>query len=280
MIDLCIFNYDFQNVCFHFVVSRYLIIGGITESQNILTEVVELVNTDSTPSYGQLPDTQIGAVGGMLGNAPILCGGIDFRIIFSDYCMYFQNSQWVLSHTMNEYRAGSIGIQINSTTLWILGGTYGIGNTMTNLDSSEFIILGQNKGVLGPKLPDKIQTGCAVKLSERAIFVIGGLIQNTITTILSPRKDVWIYDPQNGFARKKGPSLNIARAGHSCSTMKAGENTFIVVAGGFNLWSLISQKILDSVEIYNTNDNTWHSGKRRSSMHFLIGVVLEIERGP
>ena len=230
--------------------------GGTTGEHNILTEVVELVKTDSTPSFGQLPTTRIAAVGGMLGNTPILCGGHEGFINMNyNSCISFQNSIWSISHSMNEYRASSIGVQINSTALWILGGYHWV-ESLNLLDNTEFIIHGQTKGVPGPILPSKMICGCAVKLSEREIFVIGGNIPHLSIT----RNDVWIYDPQNGFARKKGPSLKIPRFGQSCNTMTDGENTFIVVAGGFNLGSFITSKVLDSVEIYNTSDNTWYFG--------------------
>merc|ERR1712007_232569 len=89
---------------------------------------------------------------------------------------------------------------------------------------------------------------CAVKLSETEIFVIGGYTSG------SYRNEVWIYDPQNGFARNQGPSLNTGRSGHSCSTMRDGEKIVIVTAGGWNGGRL------DSVEIYDPTDKTWHSG--------------------
>ena len=92
---------------------------------------------------------------------------------------------------------------------------------------------------------------CAVMLSETEIFVIGG-------TSGSIRNDVWIYDHQNGFARNQGPSLNTRRDGHSCSTMRDGEKILIVTAGGYNGGKL------DSVEIYDPTDKTWHSGKTNS----------------
>ena len=70
---------------------------------------------------------------------------------------------------------------------------------------------------------------------------------------------MWIYHPQNGFARHQGPSLNTKRCCHSCGTMRDGEKTLIIVAGGWK-----GEDNLDSVEIYNTTDNTWHSGKSNS----------------
>ena len=178
-----------------------------------MTEVVELVKTNSTPSFGQLPSRREGAVGAMFGNAPILCGGRDDgNETFFDICISFQNSQWSTSHSMKEKRAYPAGVQINSTTFWILGGKDS-GSSL--LDSTEFIIEGQTNGVPGPKLPYELDSMCAVKLSEGEIFVIGGYSGGS-------RNEVWIYDPQNGFARNQGPSLNTNRKLHSCSSMRDG----------------------------------------------------------
>ena len=91
---------------------------------------------------------------------------------------------------------------------------------------------------------------CAVKLSENEIFMIGGYGNVEY-------KNVWIYDPQNEFARTQGPSLTIARSAHSCSTMRDGEKTLIVTAGGWN-----ANHYLDSVEIYDSTDKNWHLGKK------------------
>ena len=82
-------------------------------------------------------------------------------------------------------------------------------------------------------------------------------------SLVTYRKKVWIYDPQNGFARTQGPSLTQERHQHSCSTMNDGKKTLIVVAGGY---AFEPTGILDSVEIYDPTDKTWHSGKTNSQL--------------
>ena len=88
------------------------------------TEVIELIKTDSTPSFGQLPSRRNGAVGTMFGNVPILCGGsLSFGDLY-DSCLSFQNSKWSQSHYMTVRRANTAGVQINSTTIlesWLFG---------------------------------------------------------------------------------------------------------------------------------------------------------------
>ena len=235
---------------------RYLIVGGfVAYDVWEKTEVVELIKTNSTPFFGQLPITRWGAAGAMFGNAPILCGGWlptqPPHYFALDSCISYQNSQWNSSHFMNEKRSYHAGVKINSTTFWLLGGE---GYDMKQIDSTEFIIEGQTNAVSGPKLPFALHHMCAVKLSEEEIFVIGGQGENG-----DYRNEVWIYNPQNGFARNQGPSLNTRRFLHSCSTMRDGEKTIIVVAGGDN-----GSTKLDSVEIYDPTYKTWHSGKTNS----------------
>ena len=71
------------------------------------------------------------------------------------------------------------------------------------------------------------------------------------------RKEVWIYDPLNGFHQTKGPSLIIARSSHSCSIMNDGEKNFIIVAGGYPGRNF---PYLNTVEIYDPTDKIWHQG--------------------
>ena len=228
-----------------------MIAGGITPPKERKTEVVELLS-NSTLSFGQLPSTRVGAVGAMFGNDPILCGGFYGYSYFA--CISFQNSQWSPSHSMNEKRSYPAGVQINSTTFWILGGEYETELSDFYIDSTEFIIQGQTNGVPGPKLPYQLGYMCAVKLSEEEIFVIGGRDSN-----YQDRNEVWIYNPQNGFVRNQGPSLRTRRKSPSCSTMGDGKKTVIVVAGGTSV-----NDNLNSVEIYDPTDKTWHSGKTNS----------------
>ena len=136
----------------------------------------------------------------MLGNTPILCGGRDeLNGNYLDTCISYQDSEWSQSHSMVQKRYYAAGVKINSTTFWILGGKYdtdgyyGYGY----LDSTEFIIQGQTNGVPGPILPNYLGEMCAVKLSENEIFVVGGYDGSSFNDY---KEQVWIYDPQNGFA--------------------------------------------------------------------------------
>ena len=137
--------------------------GEIDGTQDELTEVVELVKTNSTPYFGYLPTERRGPVGTMLGNAPILCGGYYPGDGYDHSCLsYHQDSEWILSQSMVQARQYAAGVKVNTTAFWIMGGYDG----SSMLDSTEFIIQGQTNAVPGPKLPYKLRLMCAVKRSE------------------------------------------------------------------------------------------------------------------
>ena len=224
------------------------------------TEVVHLTKSDSTLSFGHIPHQRYGAAGAMFANGPILCGGENGALDYFNSCISFQNSKWSKSHSMRSKKGFPAGVLINSTTFWILGGIYHIAD---HQDTTEFIIQDQTNGVPGPRLPYGIDSMCAVKRSEKEIFVIGGMGSDS-----DLGKEVWIYDPQNEFARNRGPSLHTNRFGHSCSTMTDGEKIVIIVAGGEYAESL------KTVEIYDPTDKTWHSGINK----FLIRYKINLHR--
>ena len=88
-----------------------MIAGGNVDGDDTMTEVVELVKTNSTPSFGQLPSNiHLYAVGAMFGNAPILCGGF-----LDDTCItYHQDSGWIQSMYLSLYTKIILGNLNNS----------------------------------------------------------------------------------------------------------------------------------------------------------------------
>ena len=61
---------------------------------------------------------------------------------------------------------------------------------MDSASSTKFIIDGKKDGTLGPKLPYGLNKHCVVKLSDNAVFVIGG--QDDQARV---RNEVWTYNP-------------------------------------------------------------------------------------
>ena len=152
---------------------------------------------------------------------------------------------------MTTKRAGASSIQLNSTTLWFVGGK----NDGGGLDSSEFVGLDSTVGKPGPKLPYPLYTSCAVKYSADKIYIISGYDGSSYLN------KVLIYNPNNGFTYIEGPTLNTKRRFHACALMSNGQQSKIVVAGGFN-----GNDGLSSVEILDPTTNKWISGKKK--LHF------------
>jgi hypothetical protein len=69
---------------------------------------------------------------------------------------------------------------------------------------------------------------------------------------------VFIYNPKSGFTHIEGPSLKIKRSGHACGLMSNGQQSKIVVAGGYDGGS----DIFSSVEIFDPAVNNWITGKK------------------
>ena len=116
----------------YFSVPTYYLVAGGYQSK---TEVVEFTSFNSTPIYGDLPTDELkGAVGAILGNVPIVCGGMSPIANTANFCLQYNNSKWFQSHGMIEMRAYPAVVQINITTLWILGGSYIVCERVQNKD--------------------------------------------------------------------------------------------------------------------------------------------------
>ena len=101
---------------FYFTGGQYLIAGGYVDgASSESTEVIDLVESNPTPSFGQLPSARDGAVGTMLGNAQILCGG--YGDSYLDTCIsYHQDSGWIQSHSLAGTRHHAAGVKVRCQT--------------------------------------------------------------------------------------------------------------------------------------------------------------------
>ena len=225
--------------------------GGETDSGNGLdTQVIDIKKIiPPKSSFGDIPSKRRNSVGGLLGSTPILCGGCYLNFTCGDSsCITFKNSKWTKIHEMTTKRGRATSVQLNSTTLWILGGENkddGI------LDSSEFLSVDSSVGSQGPTLPIKMKSFCAVKYSERHVYIIGGLTETAEWS-----NNVFISNPMEGFTYIQGPALKTKRSLHTCGLMTKGQQSKIVVAGGYD-----GNNHLSSVEIFDPTTNNWISGK-------------------
>ena len=223
---------------------RFLIVGGShAYAYNLVaTEVIDVQsNSNVKSSFGQTPSQRKRAVGGLIGFTPIICGGEDNKFHDEESCFTYNQSQWTKTHTMTTKRYGASSVQLNDTTLWIVGGENG-----TKLDSSEFVGLDSTVPNPGPKLPYQISNSCAVKYSKDKVYVIGGYHGYSYVN------KVLIFNPMDNFSFIEGPPMITKRHSHSCGLMSNGQQSKIVVAGG--VYS-------SSVEIFDSSTNKWSKGK-------------------
>ena len=202
--------------------------------------------SDGISPNEDVPSERSDAVGGLLGSTPILCGGFDDNVKDQDSCFTLKDSHWHQTHKMTTKRYYSASVQINASTLWILGGWNG-----DRLDSSEFVELDSTVGKPGPKLPYAVAGHCAVKYKNK-VYVIGGYDSSYLNKVL-------IFNPMNDFTHIEGPPLITKRSYHACGLMTNGQQPKIVVAGGYN------PNYLSSVEIFDPTVNNWIPGKE---IHF------------
>ena len=222
---------------------RYLVATGDPSHHGKKTEIVDIL--DPTKSC-LLDDTAYRgeSTGGLLGTTPVICGG---RIGPSklNKCILYGTTQVI---TMNSKRAQHLSITLNSSMLWIMGGSN------ANDVTTEFITKDAG-AVNGPTLPEPVGESCAVRFIKNGyIYLIGGMGGSDS---LYEIDNVWVANPLNDFAFTEGPSLMTARFEHSCSTMSIGAKSIIVAAGGFNS----NSGELKSVEILDPTSNQWVAGK-------------------
>jgi hypothetical protein len=122
--------------------------------------------------------------------------------------------------------------------LWITGGD----------DSKTTELISSNGNVRAEKdLPETRRDHCMLVIGNH-VMIIGGV------TPAGTTNSVLVYDSQNRFSLKRGPSMMKARAFFACSTMVSpahGGRTVAVVAGGYG--SPDTAEILD----YTKPGSSW-----------------------
>merc|ERR1712156_582368 len=233
---------------------RVLVATGFIQGEGLenarTSEVVDVTaGEDKTcKSLDQAPNNRWASIGGVLNGRPLICGGFNGTDSFKD-CFYVERNRTYENTSMTEIRsfAASVNLKDQSSNdyLWITGGYYQI-----DVNTTEFLY-SNNTSVPGPTLDFIIAHHCMAKVDDDTIYMVGGKQDGEISN------NVWVADPTNNFAVKKGPSLKDARYFHSCAAYEdsAGVKK-IVVAGGFG-----PSGPLNSVEILDAStSNEWKYG--------------------
>ena len=215
-----------------------LVVTGNPVSKSLPSEVFDLANEESNCAHLENVQPRPRAVGGLINNIPVVCGGIDKKRNYFDDCVLIGKSKKI---PMVSTRYTHTSVNLDSGRLWILGGA---NKSVSYLDTTEIVSI--NKSVKGIELPSTWRFGCAVNVNNK-IYLIGGKRNYDITN------KIWIVDPFNGFKLEEGPPMNYGRRDHMCGVMP--DDQTIVVAGGFG------KKSGQKTEFYDIKTATWKIGK-------------------
>ena len=199
-------------------------------------EIIDLIGDPRLDFKFTVPDGRAsirGAVGGFVQNKPMICGGVNDRNEIQN-CLVLGEENFTFSMITDRVDASSIVLK-QQQQLWVTGGWKASENGFEpaeSLNSTEYVSWDQPNTVQGPKLPFTIYGHTMVEIDLKSILIIGGGRQNNDWSDRPSSNKTWFVDLSNGFEIKEGPSLNHARARHSCSKMTINGKVFIVVAGG------------------------------------------------
>ena len=232
-----------------------LVVTGNPVSKSLPSEVFDLANEESKCTNLEEFPKRARAVGGLIDDIPVVCGGVDSNRNYIDDCVLIGKSKKI---PMVSTRYTHTSVNLDSGRLWILGGA---NKSVSYLDTTEIVSI--NKSVKGIDLPSTWRFGCAVNVNNK-IYLIGGKRNYDITN------KIWIVDPSNGFKVEEGPPMNNRRSEHMCAVMP--DNQTIIVAG---TWE---KKFGKTTEYYDIKSETWKMGK--SFLHrqhdFLLGTMEQI----
>jgi hypothetical protein len=243
----------------YFVSGKVLITTGDRRSTSVKSEVIDL--EDASNICQNLEDYPIGvysAVGGLFNQGdPLVCGG---GFPATNVC-YVVNQPGQSSEMLEE-RVYSASLTLNSSHLWITGGTGYNGNVL--LQTSEFVSIGQ-PSVKGPDLPYAVYRHCLVEVNSSTALLCGGYNGGILNECH--------YMDLEDHSWSQGPPMMTKRQQHSCGIFKsaAHQGRNVVIAAGGWWWD---DDYLDSVEFLDSTTNTWNDGKIYLDFNYIICVCV------
>ena len=198
---------------------------------------VETVDTNGQPkicpSVQNYPTRVEFAMGGLLNNQLVICGGAtkgNYTSVTNNCQRLSSSGQWSSfggGMKVARYFGSSATVVIQGEDfLWITGG---LDSSEHSLKSTE-LVSSSGSVTSGTNMPKNRIGHCMIVINNHAM-VIGG-------TPASVGREVLIFARagRNDFSHEDGPSLVKSRWHHTCSTMVSpahGGRTVAVVAGGY-----------------------------------------------
>ena len=229
------------------------------------SEVIDLNSEDTgCEEVDDFPLQIRGAVGALLGDHPVVCGGLDLVTnIVSNKCYKLENTkQYTEFATMQKPRLDA-GIIPHEKGLWITGGRDETASG--NIWKSTEFILSSGNSTRGPDLPSAMSLHVMSKLNSSTSMIIG-----------SYSFESWYFD-HNTEEFSDGPSLLEKRDRYTAGLIKDSvytEEKRILVVGGYN-----GTVELKSVEWLVSG--TWEQGnsKHVNTSQNILPKILARSRG-
>jgi hypothetical protein len=230
----------------------------VTTGDPIYTAVKsEVIDLEDASNICQVledyPNGVEGAVGGFLNQGdPLVCGGRPYTNVCHVVNKPGQSSE------MLEEREFSASLTLNSSHLWVTGGSNGNGF----LQTSEFVSIGQ-PSVQGPDLPYAVAGHCLVGVNSSTALLCGGDYGQFFN-------ECHFMDWED-HSWSQGPSMMTKRIQHSCGIFKSAAHqgrNIVIAAGGYN------GHYLDSVELLDPITNKWIEGKIYLDFNYIIWVCV------
>ena len=203
--------------------------------------------------WAEFPKNVEAAVGGLIGDTILICGGGD-QDDSSDECYKLDQQTATFVTNMTAKRKYASSIVVNQKILWVTGGWSS--DLDSPLASTEYIT---SKGSTpGPELPLAISAHVMVAINNDFSMLIGGETdKETIasTYFYDHKEHIWI----------SGPNMNSARRWHAAGIVTdQGTREKLIVASGGDIYGIK----LDSTEIFY--DDKWNQG----NVHYIIASSL------
>ena len=210
----------------------------------------------------------------------ILCGGSPPN---DKKCLKYENGTWSHFNDLLQRRSHAPHL-VMGDSIFIFGGPQ-------SPWSSEYLKQGSTVWQEGPNIPTQFDGGCAVKINNKELLLIGGVATedrilkldtdgNTWTTLdIKLLKDRWVHrcmrfnnkivitgkyvtresteiidiDSNGKMKIRKGPDMNVGRSDHGMDVVLLDGKPALVVFGGYTHGG----SYLKSVEVWRDEDETW-----------------------
>ena len=177
-------------------------------------------------AVSQFPTIVWSATGGLVGNTPLICGGIHSRVSQKSCYSLKEDGTWKLESNLNTTRQYAANGEVIMNNKMVIAG----GFNPHKLATIEVVEPNTRPRTLPIRLPVAMLGSCIVPWDTNTFLIIGGSDGSGADGLGLRRQTHFINMANNTYTN--GPNLLIARSMFACHTMQVNDEDFIIVAGG------------------------------------------------